>query len=193
MPLATSYIGTIYLRQAFGLSVDDVGICLLVAALAGAVGAFAWGPVMDEIGSKKSITIVLVTQAVLFACAGLIPIGFGPLVIAGIAAIGFVGLAMTVSAMRVSMEFSPPKIAGSLFAIYVAIATLAQTLGSALIGYTSSYVGLRRALLILVPFCGLTLIPLRYMALYEPESEPENVKAHSDQLVETEHDLGYAS
>ncbi|MDY7077887.1 MAG: MFS transporter [Chloroflexota bacterium] len=193
VPLATSYIGTIYLRQAFGLSVDEVGICLLVAALAGALGAFVWGPVMDRIGSKKAITIVLVTQVIIFMCAGLIPVGFGPLVIAGIAAIGFVGLAMTVAAMRVSMEFSPPRIAGSMFAIYVSIATLAQTLGATLIGYTSLYIGLRRALLVLAPFCGLTLIPLHYMTLYEPEPGSRNVEVRSDQPVEPEHDLSYVT
>ena len=168
-PLGLLFLSSVYLRQAFLLSVDDVGICLMVAFVVGAISAFVWGLVVDKLGSKRSTYIILVVSAVILSSSVVIPTGFGPLVIFWLAAVAFAGMSLTVSMMRIGMEFSPPRIAGTAFAIYAAVATLTQALGSTLVGYVSPHTGLRYAVLALLPFYGLSFIPLRYMTLYEPE------------------------
>jgi MFS transporter, UMF1 family len=106
----------IYATAAVGLSSADAQTVLIVVAVAAIVMSFVWGGVVDRIGPKRTLLLVLGLWTVSFiiAAASLEPAVF---VLVGVLAGSALG-GTWVSDRVLLLRLTPPQMVGELFGLY---------------------------------------------------------------------------
>ncbi len=136
----------VYVVNEVGFGTVMAQVVLLVAILFAVVGGLVWGRIVDRIGPKRSLTIVLRLWMVVFswtALVGFLPVPswtFWPVpVLAGIA------LGGTWTADRPYMlRLTPPARVGEFYGLYGMVGRFAAILGPALWGLIVNTLGLGR-------------------------------------------------
>lgn len=136
----------IYVTAEVGFTADEAGLVLLVAILCAAAGGFAWGRIVDRIGPKRTLNLVLALwMAVFLATAAFgsmdLPTGyFWPVpVLAGIA------LGGTWAADRPFMlRLTPPERVGEFYGLYGMVGRFSAITGPFLWALVADTLGLGR-------------------------------------------------
>jgi len=106
----------VYATQAVGFTSEETLYVLVAVTVAAIVGGFVWGQVVDRIGPKRTLLIVLAIWCVSFIAAAAILDRTFFLLVGGLAGIALAG---TWTSDRVFMlRLSPPEMVGEFFGLY---------------------------------------------------------------------------
>jgi MFS transporter, UMF1 family len=136
----------IYVTNEVGFSTGEARTVLLIAIACAIVGGFAWGRVVDRLGPKRTLDVVLLLWMVVFVWAALVgflrldPAVFWPVpVLAGIA------LGGTWAADRpLMLRLTPPDRIGEFYGLYGMVGRFSAITGPLVWGLTVDTMGLGR-------------------------------------------------
>ena len=127
-------IMTLFAVKAVGFSQSESNIVLLGLTLSAIVSAFVWGRMVDRIGPKRTLFIVLCLWAVALLIGALF-LAKGPFIFAGIMiGAGFAG--MHVSDRVLMYRLSPPDRLGEFYGLYGLVGKGSQVIGNLFWGVT---------------------------------------------------------
>ncbi len=127
-------IMTLFAVEAVGFSKSESNIVLLGLTLSAIVSAFVWGRMVDRIGPKRTLFIVLCLWAVALLIGALL-LAKGPFIFAGIMiGAGFAG--MHVSDRVLMYRLSPPDRLGEFYGLYGLVGKGSQVIGNLFWGVT---------------------------------------------------------
>ncbi len=154
-----------YVVNEVGLTVTQSQLLLLEAIVAAVIGGFVLGAVVDRIGPKRTLNLVLGLWAFALSSAVLIAVMDlpGPL-FWGVAPIIGVALGGTWTADRPYMlALAPPKRLGEFYGLYSMVGRFAAVIGPALWAFVAVTLGMGRpaALASLVVMIGIAFFILR--------------------------------
>jgi UMF1 family MFS transporter len=106
----------VYATQAVGFTTEETLYVLVAVTVAAIIGGFAWGLVVDRIGPKRTLMIVLSLWSISFIAAAAVLDRTFFLLVGGLAGISLAG---TWASDRVFMlRLSPPAMVGEFFGLY---------------------------------------------------------------------------
>lgn len=106
----------VYATQAVGFTTEETLYVLVAVTVAAIFGGFIWGVVVDRIGPKRTLMIVLTLWSISFIAAAAILDRTFFLLVGGLAGISLAG---TWASDRVFMlRLSPPAMVGEFFGLY---------------------------------------------------------------------------
>jgi UMF1 family MFS transporter len=124
--------------EAMGLSRSVANVILLVLAIVAVVASFGWGSLVDRLGPKRTLMIVLASWAIGLVVGGLslgIAGTVGLVLFLGAGAVLGSGLGGVQVADRVlMMRLSPPDKLGEFFGLYGLVGKGSQVVGQLLFG-----------------------------------------------------------
>ncbi|MFQ5857806.1 MAG: MFS transporter [Anaerolineae bacterium] len=134
---------SIYVTGEVGFSETQAQILLLVAIVFAIIGGFVWGIVVDRIGPKRSLNLVLILWMV--ALAGAIATAVLDLPGAlfwGVACLAGIALGGTWAADRPYMlRLAPPKYLGEFYGLYSMVGRFAAIIGPFMWGFIVDTLG----------------------------------------------------
>jgi UMF1 family MFS transporter len=136
----------IYAIQEIGYSDTVTPLLLMVAIFAAVVGGFAWGPIVDRIGPKRTLTRVLMLWMATLAAASLIPLlGLPRVLFWGVASAAGIALGGTWASDRpLMLVLSPPAKVGEFYGLYSMVGRFAAVVGPLLWAFVAEGLGLGR-------------------------------------------------
>lgn len=136
----------VYVTNEVGFTGSEAQIVLLVAIAAAVVGGLVWGVVVDRIGPKRSLNLVLGLWAVSLLAAMVIAIFALPKAIFWVVAcLAGIALGGTWAADRPYMlVLSPPRHVGEFYGLYSLVGRFAAVLGPALWALVADTLGFGR-------------------------------------------------
>lgn len=106
----------VYATAAVGFSTEETLYVLLAVTVAAIIAGFAWGFVVDRVGPKRTLMIVLALWSVAFVAAAAVLDKTFFLVVGAVAGVALAG---TWASDRVFMlRLSPPEMVGEFFGLY---------------------------------------------------------------------------
>ena len=124
--------------EAMGLSATVANLILLTLAIVAVVASFGWGALVDRLGPKRTLMIVLASWAVGLVVGGIslgVPGGAGLAMFLLAGAVLGSGLGGVQVADRVlMMRLSPPEQLGEFFGLYGLVGKGSQVIGQLLFG-----------------------------------------------------------
>jgi UMF1 family MFS transporter len=124
--------------EAMGLSATVANLILLTLAIVAVVASFGWGALVDRLGPKRTLMIVLASWAVGLVVGG---ISLGVPGSAGLAMFLFAGAVLgsglggvQVADRVLMMRLSPPEQLGEFFGLYGLVGKGSQVIGQLLFG-----------------------------------------------------------
>lgn len=142
----------VYAVQNVGYSDRTTNVLFMVAVAAAVVGGLIWGPVVDRLGPRRTLNLVLVTWLVTLVAAAAIPILGLPRVLFWFVA-SAVGIALggTWAADRPYMlVLSPPARVGEFYGLYSMVGRFAAVVGPVVWAFVAEDLGLGRPASVLV-------------------------------------------
>lgn len=142
----------IYVSNEVGFSTTWVQILLLVSTAAAVIGGFVFGPVVDKIGPKRSLNIVLILWMVVFsAIIAVAVLNLPATLFWGIACLAGVALGGTWTADRpYLMRLAPRKHLGEFYGLFRMAGRFASIIGPLVWGLITTTLGLGRPVAIFV-------------------------------------------
>jgi len=136
----------IYVTNEVGFSEQEAQIVLLVAIAAAVLGGLAWGVVVDRIGPKRSLNLVLILWVILMAGAAAIALLNLPSALFWVVAcLAGIALGGTWAADRPYMlRLAPPRYVGEFYGLYSMVGRFASIIGPFTWGYIAETLGLGR-------------------------------------------------
>lgn len=136
----------IYVTNEVGFSESEAQIVLLVSIAAAVMGGFGWGFVVDRIGPKRSLNLVLLTWMGVLSLAILIAVlSLPPDLFWVVACVAGIALGGTWAADRPYMlRLSPPRYVGEFYGLYSMVGRFASIIGPFTWGYIADTLGLGR-------------------------------------------------
>jgi MFS transporter, UMF1 family len=127
-------IMTVFAVRAVGFSEAESNLVLLGLTLSAIVSAFIWGRMVDRIGPKRTLVIVLSIWAVALLIGALF-LAKGPFLVAGVMiGAGFAG--MHVSDRVLMYRLSPPDRLGEFYGLYGLVGKGSLVIGALVYGTT---------------------------------------------------------
>jgi MFS transporter, UMF1 family len=127
-------IMTVFAVRAVGFSEAESNLVLLGLTLSAIVSAFIWGRLVDQIGPRRTLVIVLSIWAVALLVGALF-LAKGPFLIAGVMiGAGFAG--MHVSDRVLMYRLSPPDRLGEFYGLYGLVGKGSLVIGALVYGTT---------------------------------------------------------
>jgi UMF1 family MFS transporter len=155
----------IYVTNEVGFTAAQASYVLLVAVTFAAAGGFVWGRVVDRIGPKRTLDLVLFLWMIVFAWAA--AVGFFHLpgaVFWPVPALAGIAMGGTWAADRPYMlRLTPPAKVGEFYGLYGMVGRFSAVTGPFLWGFVSVTLGLGRpaALVTLLGFILASYVILR--------------------------------
>jgi UMF1 family MFS transporter len=142
----------IYVANEVGFSATEVQILLLVAITAAVIGGFAFGLVVDKIGPKRSLNLVLIAWMVVLSGAIAVAVFDLPgTLFWGIACIAGLALGGTWTADRpYLMRLAPPKYLGEFYGLFRMAGRFGSIIGPLVWGLITTTLGLGRPVAVFV-------------------------------------------
>lgn len=170
----------VYVTNEVGFTTTEAQVLLLVAIAAAVVGGFVWGVVVDRIGPKRSLNLVLGLWMVAFSAAIAIAVFNWPKVLFWfVGALAGIALGGTWAADRPWMLLlSPPKFVGEFYGLYSMVGRFAAIVGPFMWGFIVDTLGLGR------PAAVLTLLVLIVVAFLILQGVDDRPRAWPPELVE---------
>ncbi|HRI55780.1 MAG TPA: MFS transporter [Anaerolineae bacterium] len=136
----------IYVTNEVGFSATEVQILLLVSILFAVVGGMAWGLLVDRIGPKRTLNIVLLIWIALLAAIVLIAVfDLSKWLFWGVGTAAGVALGGVWAADRPYMlRLAPPRFVGEFYGLYAMVGRFASIIGPFMWGYIAETLGLGR-------------------------------------------------
>jgi MFS transporter, UMF1 family len=127
-------IMTVFAVRAVGFSEAESNLVLLGLTLSAIVSAFIWGRMVDRIGPRRTLVIVLCIWAVALLIGALF-LAKGPFLVAGVMiGTGFAG--MHVSDRVLMYRLSPPERLGEFYGLYGLVGKGSLVIGALVYGTT---------------------------------------------------------
>ena len=169
----------VYAVQNVGYSDRTTNILVMVAVAAAIVGGLIWGPVVDRLGPRRTLNLVLLTWVVTLVAAAVIPIFGLPRVLFWIVA-SAVGIALggTWAADRpYLLLLSPPARIGEFYGLYSMVGRFAAVVGPIIWAFVAEDLGLGRpaSVLVLALMVVVALLVLRGVDDKPREWSPEEL------------------
>ncbi|MGH2354524.1 MAG: MFS transporter [Chloroflexota bacterium] len=147
----------VYVTNEVGFTPGQAQLVLLVAILFAVAGGFLWGRVVDRIGPKRSLDLVLFLWVVVFVWAAVVGLLRLPGVlfwpVPGLAGIALGG---TWTADRPYMlRLTPPDRIGEFYGLYGMVGRFAAITGPALWALVADVLGLGRPIAVLTLLAGI--------------------------------------
>ncbi|MSP14808.1 MAG: MFS transporter [Chloroflexi bacterium] len=126
----------IYVTNELGFTAAEAQLVLFVGILAAVLGGLCWGVVVDRLGPKRTLDIVLLLWTVTLVLAVVIPLLHLPSVAFWlVAALAGISLGGTWSADRpLMLRLSPPRYLGQFYGLYAMVGRFAAIIGPVLWG-----------------------------------------------------------
>jgi UMF1 family MFS transporter len=161
----------IYVTNELGFSDAHVQIILATSILAAILGSFAWGVIVDSIGPKKSLNLVLYLWMIVLGGISAIPLLSLPSnLIWVIAPLAGIALGGTWCADRPYLvRLVPPEHMGAFFGIYSMVGRFASVIGPVLWVLIADTLGLGRPAAILSL---LVLVVISHRILQRVDDKP---------------------
>jgi UMF1 family MFS transporter len=124
------FIG-IYVTNELGFTDRELQLVLVVAIISSIIGAFLWGLIVDSIGPKKTLNLVLCLWVIVLGGLAAIPLLNPGIIILWITAI-FAGIAMGgiwCADRPYLLRLAPPEHVGEFFGAYSMVGRFASILG----------------------------------------------------------------
>jgi UMF1 family MFS transporter len=133
----------IYVTNEVGFNATEAQLVLLVAILAAVIGGLAWGVVVDRIGPKRSLNLVLLLWMFSRAAAIAISLFSWPGTLFWfVASLAGIALGGTWAADRPYMlRLSPPKYVGEFYGLYSMVGRFASIIGPFMWGFIVDSLG----------------------------------------------------
>ncbi|NOZ50310.1 MAG: MFS transporter [Chloroflexi bacterium] len=167
----------IYVTNEVGYSATEAQIVLLVAIATAVIGAFIWGLVVDRIGPKITLNLVLIMWMISMAMAIAIAVFHWPNTLFwAVASLAGVALGGTWAADRPYMLLlSPPKYVGQFYGLYSMVGRFASILGPLMWGIIVDTLGWGRPAAIgaLLVFIIISFIILQGVSDHRRDWAPE--------------------
>jgi len=122
---------SVYVVNEVGFSERAAQVFLLFAITMAALGSFGWGFVVDRIGPKRSLNLVLILWMITFISAFVLAVWVDmPFLFWGVGALAGIALGGTWASDRVYMlRLSPPKYLGEFYGLYSMAGRFGQVIG----------------------------------------------------------------
>lgn len=155
----------IYATNEVGFTATQTQLLLLVSILFAVVGGMAWGLLVDRIGPKRTLNIVLAIWVVaLSAVVAIAVFDLSKWFFWGVGTLAGVALGGVWAADRPYMlRLAPPRFVGEFYGLYAMVGRFASIIGPFMWGYIAETLGLGRpaAVASLLVFVVLALIVLQ--------------------------------
>lgn len=155
----------IYATNEVGFTATQTQLLLLVSILFAVVGGMAWGLLVDRIGPKRTLNIVLSIWVVaLSAVVAIAVFDLSKWFFWGVGTLAGVALGGVWAADRPYMlRLAPPRFVGEFYGLYAMVGRFASIIGPFMWGYIAETLGLGRpaAVASLLVFVVLALIVLQ--------------------------------
>ena len=155
----------IYVSKEVGFTATETQILLLISILFAVVGGFAWGVLVDKIGPKRTLNIVLlIWMAVLAAIVSIAVFDLSKWLFWAVATVAGVALGGVWAADRPYMlRLAPPRFVGEFYGLYAMVGRFASIIGPFMWGYITDTLGLGRpaAVLSLLVFVVIAFVILQ--------------------------------
>jgi MFS transporter, UMF1 family len=155
----------IYVSKEVGFTTTETQILLLISILFAVVGGFAWGVLVDKIGPKRTLNIVLlIWMAVLAAIVAIAVFDLSKWLFWAVATVAGVALGGVWAADRPYMlRLAPPRFVGEFYGLYAMVGRFASIIGPFMWGYITDTLGLGRpaAVLSLLVFVVVAFVILQ--------------------------------
>ncbi|MFC1574859.1 MFS transporter [Gemmatimonadota bacterium] len=135
-----------YVVLTIGYSKATTNILMMVAVAAAIVGGLAWGPVVDRLGPKRTLDLVLLTWIATLVSAAAIPVLQLPRALFWVVACA-TGIALGgtwASDRPLMLVLSPPSKVGEFYGLYSMIGRFAAVVGPVLWAFVAEDLGLGR-------------------------------------------------
>lgn len=136
----------IYVSTEIGFDEFQTQVLLLAGIAAGVVGGLCWGPVVDRLGPKRTLDVVLLLWLVVFglvSAIGALDLPGGLFWIAG--PLAGIALGGTWTADRpLMLQLSPPRYLGQFYGLYAMVGRFAAIVGPVLWSLVVDGLGLGR-------------------------------------------------
>lgn len=163
----------IYAANEVGFSQQETQGLLLVSIAVAVAGGILWGVVVDRIGPKRTLNIVLVMWMV--ALAAVAAIGLLDLsrwLFWGVATMAGVALGGTWAADRpYLLRLAPPQFVGEFYGLYAMVGRFASIIGPFLWGYVADTLGMGRPAAVLSL---LVFVVIAFVILQGVDDRPRN-------------------
>jgi UMF1 family MFS transporter len=176
----------IYVVDQVGFTPAQMQLLSLIALLTAVGGSIAWGKVVDRLGPKRSLDLVLLVWAAAFAATAAfaylkLPRGL-------FWAIGaFTGLALggaPTADRPYLLRLSPPRLVGELYGLYATVGLIAAVVGPLLWTLVANGLGLGRPAAVLALLgCVVAALALLRTVSDRPRSWNEDERAAAPQLL----------
>ncbi len=157
----------VYVQNELGFSSDNTQLLLLVGIITAIIGGLVWGVVVDRLGPKRTLNMVLLLWVLVLGLAVAIPVLNLPPALFWIdAALSGIALGGTWSSDRpLMLRLSPPRYLGQFYGLYGMVGRFAAIVGPLMWGLIVNVLDLGRptaiaALVILVLISVVILRPV---------------------------------
>mgnify|MGYP003725329451 CR=1 FL=1 len=161
----------IYVTNELGLTDSEFQLILMVAIISSIIGACFWGIVVDSIGPKRSLNLVLYLWMIVLGAVAAIPLLNLPIMVMWISAsLAGIAISGTWCADRpYLLRLVPPEHVGEFFGVYSMVGRFATIIGPLVWVVVADTLGLGRpiAVLTLVIF-----IMISYVILQGVDDQP---------------------
>ena len=163
----------IYAINEVGFSQGEAQGLLLISIAVAVAGGILWGVVVDRIGPKRALNIVLVMwMFALAAVAAIAMLDLSRWLFWGVATVAGVALGGTWAADRPYMlRLAPPQFVGEFYGLYAMVGRFAAIIGPFLWGYVADTLGMGRPAAVLSL---LVFIVIGFVILQGVDDRPRN-------------------
>ncbi|MGE3273329.1 MAG: MFS transporter [Chloroflexota bacterium] len=169
----------IYITNEIGYSKSQSQILLLAGIVAGIVGGLSWGPIVDKLGAKRTLDIILWLWLFVFGLVAAIGAFDLPGWLFWIASpVAGIALGGTWTADRpLMLQLAPPRYLGQFYGLYSMVGRFAAITGPLLWWFVADFLALGRptAVITLAVWIVVSLVILRGVPNTAREWGPEDL------------------
>jgi UMF1 family MFS transporter len=124
----------VYATTSLGMARDDAGLVVITSILVAIPAGLAWGRVVDHVGPKRTLDVVLMLWMAIFALVAAIPVLGLPFVLiypAG-AAVGAALAGLWAADRPLMARLAPPRYYGQFFGLYSMVGRFGAIIGPAM-------------------------------------------------------------
>ena len=163
----------IYVTNEVGFTSGQAQVVLLLAITAAAIGGFLWGPIVDRLGPKRTLNIVLALWMFVLALAALIgALRLAPSLFWPVACLAGISLGGTWASDRpLMLRLTPPQYLGEFYGLYSMVGRFASVIGPLVWGLIVDRLELGRPVAILSL---LLFVIVAFVILQKVDDRPRN-------------------
>lgn len=146
--------------QDLGWSQEDFSQIVAMSGVAAAIFGVLLGPVVDRFGAKITLTIAVLIRVLLFFAVGILQTHWqDPLFFEAVILLNYLSAQIvTIAVISMFMQISFQQVAATQFAVYMALANLTFSMGSALVAPMDAVFSYSQMFFVMAALNGLFLL-----------------------------------